>query len=532
MSTSKDLVLVVGGGPTGLTMALDLARRGVNVRVIEERTEHHNAAREQPRTIELLAILGVEQDLLNIAKTFEWSEPAEDSPTIPFRRTCSISQAELEKILRGHLKSLGCEVEMGQKLIGIVQHDSAEKVAIQIQDVANKSEYTIECCYLVAADGAKSRSRRFIGAQFLGESKVADRMWTANVEVHNFSREYWHRWGDFGQAATTLKPLYPEPLFQIQSLGPSLPNEIPMDLAGMQDLFNSISKRTDIQFQSVQWVSEWKANIRMTDRFSVGRVFLAGDACHCHSVAGGQGNNTAIQDAFNLGWKLALVMKKIVSPALLLTTYETERMPVAAEMLNLTSELHTKAWQHIPASAFSRQESSADDPMMRSSKLLQLNINYRWSPILYDERDQQVPDSKNPYGTTGEKVRAGDRAPVLRFRWKQTIIDQLHLLGKAGSHLLLVFPGSSSSWSEDVGALQKEFDPELLEIVAIIEENSAPDLAGVQYLTDMDNVGRTVYGAEAERDVYVTIRPDNVIGAYTFGTAGIRKYFRGLGCHF
>ncbi|KAF7335777.1 Pentachlorophenol 4-monooxygenase [Mycena venus] len=558
-NSSNNLVLVAGAGPTGLTMALALAKSGVKVRIINEATIEHDAARGTaivPRTQELLAILGVAKDVAAVAtgplpmavygpdgktilKAFEWSEPAEASPTIPFNNLASISQSEVEKILRRHLKTYGCEVELGKQLVGITQDDNSVRAKVLL--VGTSTEIDIECEYLVAADG---RSRHFIGVSFLGETKAADRMWTANVEVPSFSREvqscpflpaplilfqYWHRWGDFAQAVTSLKPINPGSQFQMQSLGPNLPKDVPQDLVGTQKLFNSIAKRNDLVFTTVQWITEWKANIRMTDKFSVGRVFLAGDVAHCHSPAGGQGTNTAMQDAFNLAWKISLVIKGKASSDLL-KYYEAERMPVVVEMLSLSNELHAKAFPHIPESTFEAGNTSTD-PMMRSSKLLQLGVNYRWSSIMFDERiTGERSAGKNPYGTTGDKIRAGDCAPYVGELQEEsnTDTDLYTLLRNASSHLALFFPASASSF---LGKLDGLIDAELLEVAVISRATMEyhPGTKGVRYFVDPQGLAANAYDVQPDRDLYVVIRPDGVIGAYAFGTEGIQEYFSLLG---
>ncbi|KAF8189002.1 FAD binding domain-containing protein [Pholiota molesta] len=556
MSTaSKQLpVLVVGAGPTGLTTALYLVQNGINVRIIEQSVQLHAGIRGTailPRTQELLAILGAENDLFKIdtgplqmavygpdgktiLKAFDWSEQAEESPAIPFRKTASVSQAQLEIILRQHLQEYGCEVEMGMRLNGISQDDSKATATVEV--VQSKKEVLIDCSYIVAADGAKGRSRHLIGVSFLGETKEADRMWTANVEVPGFSREYWHRWGDFAKAATSLKPIYPAPLFHMQSLGGSLPKDIPMDLAGTQQLFNSITGRDDVKLETAEYMSEWKANIRMSDKFSVGRVFLAGDVAHCHSPTGGQGTNTAMQDALNLAWKLALVVNGKASYALL-KSYEAERMPVVAEMLNLSNALHARAFPHIPATAFETPEANntQPDPMQRSRKLLQLGINYRWSNIIYDERnDKEAIQDATPYDLLENQIRAGDRAPYIGglTGGSGETTNLFSLLRDAPSHLVLIFPSSGSSPIEQLSAIQSIIDAGLIQFVVILGNKSSdkqtPD-KGVRYLVDSQDTSRASYHIDANRSTYVTIRPDGIIGAFTFGVNGIKEYFVRVG---
>ncbi|KAJ6471348.1 FAD binding domain-containing protein [Mycena sanguinolenta] len=546
--SSQNLVLVVGAGPTGLTAALSLAKNGLRVRIVEEATAEHDAARGTailPRTQELLAILGAHNEVAAVAtgplqmavygpdgksivKAFEWSEAAQASPTIPFNQSASIGQSEVEKTLRRHLKTFGCEVEMGRRLVGITQ--DADSVTAKVLSVGPLTETEIKCDYLIAADGAKGRSRHFIGVSFLGETKEADRMWAANVEVPGFSREYWHRWGDFAQAATSLKPINPGSQFQMLTLGPKLPKEVPQDLAGTQQLFNSIAGRDDLVFTNVRWVTEWRANIRMTDKFSVGRVFLAGDAAHCHSPAGGQGTNTAMQDAFNLAWKISLVVNGKASPELF-KSYEAERMPVVAEMLNLSNELHAKAFPHIPDSAFGAQPAAniSTDPMLRSSKVLQLGINYRWSPIVVDERDTgDTSIQGNPYGAAGDKIRAGDRAPFFGDIHGEDHMDLFALLRNAPSHVVLFFPASTL---DSLGDLQDLVDAELVHIVVVSHSSvsASANIKGIKYLVDAQGIAAGAYDVMGGKDVYVVIRPDGIIGTYAFSPKSVHQYFAVLG---
>jgi hypothetical protein len=307
-----------------------------------------------------------------------------------------------------------------------------------------------------------------------------------------------------------------------------------MDLAGTQHLFNSITGRDDLKLENAEYISEWTANIRMTDRFSVGRVFLAGDVAHCHSPAGGQGTNTAMQDAFNLAWKLALVVNKKASPDLL-KSYEAERMPVIAEMLNLSNALHARAFPHIPQTAFATPQTSdtQPDPMQRTRNMLQLGINYRWSDIVFDERYHQTETAeKNPYGSMNNQIRAGDRAPYIgNLAAGEKTTDIFSLLRGAPSHLVLIFSASSLISSDLLSTITTFTNAGLAHFVVIVEgqQGYGDKSEGVQYLVDSQGIARKAYLSEDNRDAYVIIRPDGIVGAYTFGADGIRKYFALIG---
>jgi 2-polyprenyl-6-methoxyphenol hydroxylase-like FAD-dependent oxidoreductase len=150
-------------------------------------------------------------------------------------------------------------------------------------------------------------------------------MLTADVEVSGLDRDFWHWWPSADGKLLALCPLAATDTFQLQvGVAPDTAGEPP--LAQIQVLVEERSGRTDIRIRRVDWQSIWRFNVRMVDRYRAGRVFLAGDSAHVHSPAGGLGMNTGIQDAYNLGWKIANVLRG--APAGLLDTYEQERLPL------------------------------------------------------------------------------------------------------------------------------------------------------------------------------------------------------------
>jgi hypothetical protein len=218
----------------------------------------------------------------------------------------------------------------------------------------------------------------------------------------------------------------------------------------------------------------------------------------------------------------------------LLKSYEAERMPVAAEMLNLSNALHARAFPHIPQTAFATSQTSdtQPDPMQRTRNMLQLGINYRWSDIVFDERyDRTEIVEKKPYGSMDNQIRAGDRAPYIGDLVEgEKTTDLFSLLREAPSHLVLIFSSSSLISSDVLSRIKTFTNTGLVHLVAIVEGQVYDDKAkGVQYLVDSRGIARKAYLSEDNRDAYVTIRPDGVVGAYTFGVEGIEKYFAGIG---
>ncbi|KAH9917071.1 FAD/NAD-P-binding domain-containing protein [Fomitopsis serialis] len=551
----KPAVLIVGAGPTGLVLALSLLKNGVPIRIIEKSSVPHGGARGtaiQPRTLELLAFLGAVNDVFAIStppllmathgtgqevlKITRWEQDAGPSPHIPYPRVASSCQAEFEKVLRKHIEKLGAKVEYGVELTTFEQHAHGVVAHLRVSSKSGDatSEETVECAYMVGGDGAKGHIRKSLGLSFLGETKEAERMFTANVDVDGLDGEYWHTWGTFNTAGFALKPLKPAPLFQVQALGPDLPDTFPTDTEGIQRLFESISGSQDIALSNAAWVSTWKANIRMANTFSVGRVFLAGDSAHCHSPAGGQGANTAMQDAFNLAWKLALVIRGLASPALL-RTYDAERVPVVAEMLSLSTELHSLAFNRPRASAVDAgEEISNDKAMFRPRKLLQLGINYRWSPIVLEARAGEDDASANdPYGQETSKLRAGDRAPdatpLIDADNTSTGVITLHSTFSVEHHTIIAFPSAADTLAI-LEPLTKHVDVGLARISVVHRNVPGREMRikGSRALVDVEGTAHAGYDVHGDGLSFVVIRPDGIIGAYTHGMAGIDRYFAAL----
>jgi hypothetical protein len=209
-------------------------------------------------------------------------------------------------------------------------------------------------------------------------------MLVGDVRVDGLDRDHWHSWPNTELGWVALCPLPNTDTFQFQAqIGPDEPDE--PSLERFQQIIDERTAACGIRLHDATWLSLYRANVRMVDRYRVGRVFLAGDSAHVHSPAGGQGMNTGIQDAYNLGWKLGQVLNG--APAHLLDTFEEERLPVAAWMLGITSKLHRDGLR------------SDGKDHRRGPETLQLGINYRDASLARDDRES--PGS----------VRAGDRAP-------------------------------------------------------------------------------------------------------------------------
>jgi 2-polyprenyl-6-methoxyphenol hydroxylase-like FAD-dependent oxidoreductase len=391
-------VLIVGAGPTGLALGIDLARRGVDALVVEKADGLFPGSRGkgiQPRTMEVFDDLGVLEPIRAAGGPYPvgmiWRDgrrmgehhlvdPAEtaEGPLGPWM----VPQWRTQQILLRRLEELGGRVVFGREAVGLDQGPGDDPG--QDPDgvtVRFASGEPLRARYVVAADGGRSALRRALGIAMTGESVDPRPALVADVRVRGLGRDHWHMFppAEEGEGYLALCPLAGTDDFQLVAQLP--PDAAPdLSLDGVRGLVASRSHLAAEDVTEVRWASDFRPRAALADRFRAGRVFLAGDAAHVHSPAGGQGLNTSVQDAYNLGWKLGAVLRQ-GAPAALLDSYEAERRPVAAEMLGLSTRIH-------------RGEAR------RGAATSQLGLGYPDSPLTEDTRTA-------PSGT----VHAGDRAP-------------------------------------------------------------------------------------------------------------------------
>ncbi|NKQ57856.1 3-(3-hydroxyphenyl)propionate hydroxylase [Amycolatopsis sp. K13G38] len=358
-------VLIGGAGPTGLTLGIDLARRGVDVRVVDKATEYFAGSRGdglQPRTLEVFDDLGVLDAVLaagappapvhvyldgKFAMERRISEPREASPDVPYPNPHMLGQSQTEGILRDRLAEFGVRVEPASGLTGFTQDADGVTATLATGEV-------VRADYLVGADGGASFVRKTLGIEFEGTTDESIRMCLGDVaaeldagHAYRFAKE------TDPMTGVVLSPLPGTDLFQF-----ALPrSDAEPSLDSLRDALAAVG--ADVRLTRLAWSTIWRPNVRLAKRFRDGRVFLAGDAAHVHPPTGGQGLNTGVQDAYNLGWKLA-----DGSPELL-DSYETERRGVAAAVLGLSTGLLRK------------YTDGDQDAFKRGEEFHQLNITYR-----------------------------------------------------------------------------------------------------------------------------------------------------------
>ncbi len=232
----------------------------------------------------------------------------------------------------------------------------------------------------------------------------------------------------------------------------------------------------------------------------------------------------------NISWKLSAVFKGLALPTLL-DTYEAERMPVVAEMLNLTQQLHHLAFSRMPSSTLEGRQTAerSNDPMWRPKHILQLGVNYRWSPIVLEGREiEATGPEKSPYGIDGAKLRAGDRAPDAT-----SLLDvhtgsetTLHsLVSGANIHTILIFAGLASIDFDGVQSRYSNVARVLALFPSSVGHQGAVLDRNVRGVLDSASTAYTAYEVDERECTYVVIRPDGFIGAFCKRPEQIQSYF-------
>jgi 2-polyprenyl-6-methoxyphenol hydroxylase-like FAD-dependent oxidoreductase len=404
-------VLIVGAGPVGLTLACDLARRGVGVRIIDRADTFAVGTRARgvrARTQEVFEDLGV---LELLAERAEPPLPARfydadgqvvrevvmyDAPPVPgapYPGSLMVGQQFTEEALRERLASFGTRVELGVELVDLGQ--DRDQVTATVRRDGRREE--LQARYVVGCDGGGSTVRKRAGISFLGETWERQRMLFGNLRVDGLDDSVAHMWARGPGGMLTLAPMPRSGTWFFTAPLPEDDGEDPASVSveTFAAIFAERVGLPGVRFSHPVYLSVYQVNIRMVDRYRDGRILLAGDAAHVHTPAGGQGMNTGVQDAYNLGWKLAGVLRG--APETLLDTYEEERKPVAEHVLASTTA-RGRHWSGSDTARVSARIVGAFQGRDPFSDVSQLSITYRGASLARDLDE-------------GIGIRAGDRAP-------------------------------------------------------------------------------------------------------------------------
>lgn len=514
-ATMKTDVVIVGAGPTGLSLACQFVRHGVEFVIVEKNegvTPYSKAIGVHARTLEIyeqleLARQAVERGTVagkvrllaggEVRGEFNLSDIGEGMSSYPF--VLMLEQSKNERLLYEYLQGRQRDVLWNTELESFTRTDACVEARVKTGGGASQ---TIEAKYLVGCDGAKSPVRHALGLGFEGSTfertfYVADAQveWRFDHDALSVSLSK--------ETFVVFFPLKGEKRYRIVGV---FPEEFKKDAGDV--LYEEIEARIkleselELDIHDVNWFSTYKVHTRHVSSFSEGRCFLAGDSAHVHSPAGAQGMNTGIQDAYNLAWKMALVLKGEASEKLL-DTYNEERLENAKNLLRTTdrmfqlaagpewflSFLRTNVFPTVAGYLFSF------DSVKRFVFPLvsQIGINYRHGSLSRHEGDGDF------------KVKAGDRMPYF-LADGESIYDRL----RGPKFHLLAFSDKRDS----------------TEALRVDVENSYADLV------EFDCITLTPQAAEAfgrDESFRVLLRPDNYIGFISAETSAeeLSAYLKG-----
>jgi 2-polyprenyl-6-methoxyphenol hydroxylase-like FAD-dependent oxidoreductase len=501
-------VLIVGAGPVGLTMALDLARRGIRPRIIDRALQPSPFCRAigvTPRTLEVWESMGVASDMIDAGLWLTGTRsvinhgPAEDfvNPRLglPYA-PLGIPQYATELILAQHLSRFGVEIERGLELTTLEQDDRACHVTLSNAD---RQQHTASFRYVIGCDGAHSAVRKQLGIAFEGEAYPWSFM-LGDVEV-GLELPY-----GMGMRALRLNAGGPPDMFiaiplpergryrvsmlasadAVQNTGTE--HGIQAELAGpslshLQAIADSLLPDKPV-LSDLRWSSVFRISMRLAAHYRAGHVFIAGDAAHIHPPTGGQGMNTGIQDAHNLAWKLALVLAGKMNENQL-ESYEAERRPVGQAVLASTR----RASENI-----GRQRMTAESRLADA----QVTISYRDSDWVHE----------NAVGAAGPV--AGDRAPDVNGLVAEGIGFPVRLFNVLDGirHVLLAHLDSAEETRlAELAAYARKLGDNA-RVVVVSPEYIAPR-AGLRMLHDEKRAFAASYGSDAR---LFLVRPDGHIG--------------------
>ncbi len=515
-------VLIVGAGPTGLMMACQLARYGINFRIIDKKpepTQASNATWIQTRTLELFDQMGIAEYFIKIGhpcSAINFYIDGKQSAILTFKDVNSIypfilmlPQSETEKILEKYLIEFNKNVERPLELIDIKFENDTVISTLKHSD--GRIENIISN-WLVACDGANSIVREKCGFHFPGEDlkeqfMVAD----ATIDFTYMPKDEIHFFFDPG----TVLAAFPLGKNKYR-IAANLHLDYPRKFYSEREVIELVQERAHGKYYvtDVAWISSFWIHGKIAEHMRKGPIFLAGDAAHIHSPAGGQGMNTGIQDAYNLAWKLAFVIQR-KAKASLLDSYEIERYPIVEETIN-QNEHFTKIALFdkdflSKLEDFSKDLSDDRDGNLTKkigNQITQIDIQYKNSPIINYKND------KNLY-------YAGKRLPNIIINQKTLY----HYLNNTQYNILL-FIGLNPSEKELmlINDVQKnlEKNPDLFKLLIISKDKFG--FSDNVLLDENSNIQKYL---GIKKSTILIVRPDTYIAYYSesFDWESIKIFF-------
>lgn len=482
--THKLDAVIVGAGPTGLMMASLLARCGVNFRIFDRNKRQTNESRAfaiQARSLELFQNIGLIDEILkrgSIALNFQFilngklianvdlDDIGQNDTPFPF--VFILPQAELEKILVEDLKKWGVQVEQEVEVTSLTETTKTkDEVHIRASDSRGTS-HRLAASYIIGADGAHSIIRRSLGIDFEGEPYPqnflladceVDWQWDCErpkffIQGQSFALYFPLNYKNkgFGRVIVVQPSISTRPDIQPDIQRNTTKAERKMTTSqkvSLEEVQRALRQVSDskLNLSNPVWISRYRVHHRLAKQYRVNRVFLAGDAAHIHSPAGGQGLNTGLQDAANLAWKLVLAIRKH-GPKELLDTYESERRPIGKKLLVTTDRLFgmvstSSRWRSwIRNTVFSFLPYFLSRSLRAKTRVFhfisQLGIRYHTNNFLLGKHaGERAPNAKITNNLDVFKLLQGYRFHLLVLSRKPLSRSEINSTTKELSHLPL-----------------------------------------------------------------------------------------------
>jgi 2-polyprenyl-6-methoxyphenol hydroxylase-like FAD-dependent oxidoreductase/heme-degrading monooxygenase HmoA len=520
-------VLIVGAGPTGLTTAVELARRGIECRVIEKQAtppaQADKAIGVHCRTMEIWENQGIVRDAMDagiwltghtvFVNGTETHRMSWELPELPYAHL-GLPQYETERILTERLATLGVRPQRGAELIGFSQDDDGVQATLAM---AGGGTETVHAKYLVGCDGAHSKVRERLGLTFSGGLGHFPQLFMlGDVDVDwdmpdgqllRFLHETDGRIDNMlvcvplrGESRYRIATMAP-PRFFAQTGGRDAPPGFSEELAKptLADVQTALSQLAPpgTRASNLRWSSVFRIRHGIVDRYGYGRVFVVGDAAHLHPPAGGQGMNTGILDAYNLAWKLALAVQGIAAPGLL-DSYQTERRPAGEEVVGRAVRM-----------AFT-DELDHDDLKRQFLQEMSLLISYSDSPL--------VSESVSDPDALRNGPRPGERAPDVGGLHRQGVGHplRLHDLLRGTRHTLLVYADSSADEATVIAVeklcadVREQASGEINVYLLLSPDARVPKILNPPVVQDNGREFHATYGVTGTA-LYL-VRPDGHVG--------------------
>jgi 2-polyprenyl-6-methoxyphenol hydroxylase-like FAD-dependent oxidoreductase len=527
-------VLIAGAGPTGLTLACELARHGIRPRIVDELAAPSQKSRAfgvHARTMELFETMGAIAPLLargNPAQGLSVYSRGQRIAEIAMQGTIDskypyiliVSQSDTERVLTDHLDGLGVSIERSTAVIDFDQDAAGVTARLRRPDGSTE---VVRCRYLAGCDGAHSVVRKHLGIEFEGAPYPAQWLLADLVLDWDYPQ---NELGVFThpRGVTAYFPLSQgrgRLMFQLPDVG--IDQELPEPT--VDDVRRLLEER-ELHARDVRepvWISYFRLHHRLAARFRDGRAFLLGDAAHIHSPVGGQGMNIGIQDAYNLAWKLALVLRGAAGEPLL-ASYEPERRRVDEGVVDLTHRATTLVTLRSPVlqalrNAVVRIAGRLDAVQQRMLAMVsQIEHHYRGSPIVVESwtMDRLVAGFTPP--APGDELVPGERVPDFPLvRAATGASTSLYASLSGTDHHLLMFTGVHPDADElarlrRVAALVAEDYRDLIEVHLVRGPGEVhaglPEV--VSQLVDRDLRMHDAFGA-GRASLYL-VRPDGYVG--------------------